>query len=144
MQIFSKLQRNSTNYIFIIFIVFFINILNSSFVFFPLFLGFFLFCADYFTGLIFIVLFSILHSYNVLGFFIFYLFYKFFLIQKINEYIDKQYFDIVSLFVVYLFFYIYLMKFIEANFDFIYLIYNFSFDLLIIRIFKCEPDLYYL
>ena len=144
MQIFSELQRNSTYYIFIIFIVIFINILNSSFAFFPLFLGFFLLCADYFTGLIFIILFCILHSYYILLFFIFYLIYKFFLIQKIYEYIDKQYFDVVNLFIIYLFLYVYLLKMTNTKFDFIYMIYNFSFDLLIIRIIKCEPKLSYL
>ncbi len=143
MQIFSKLQRNSTYYISIIFIVIFINILNSSFAFFPLFLGFFIFCADYFTGLIFIILISILHFYNILLFFIFYIIYKFFLMKKIYEYIDRQYFDVVNLFIIYLFLFLYLLTITTLNFDFIYIIYNFAFDLLIIRITKCEPRLYY-
>jgi len=56
---------------------------NSSFEFFPLLLG----------------VFCILHSYNILVFFVFYLFYKFFLIQKFYGLIDRQYFDVVSLFI---------------------------------------------
>jgi len=144
MQIFSKLQRNSTYYIFVIILIFLINLLNSSFEFFPLLLGVFFFCSDYFLGLIFLVVFCILHSYNILVFFVFYLFYKFFLIQKFYGLIDRQYFDVVSLFIIYLFLYFYLLAFINVKFDFLFIVYNFSFDLLIIRISKCEPKLYYL
>ncbi len=143
MQIFSKLQRNSTYYIIVILIVLFINSLNSSFWFFPVLLGFFLFCGDYFLGLVFLVFFCILHSYSLLLFFVFYIIYRTLIIKKIYEYIDKQYFDVVNLFVIYLFLYLYLLGFINIKLDFIYTVYNFSFDLLLIRIIKCEPELYY-
>ncbi len=144
MQIFSKLQRNSTYYFIIILLILLINLFNSSFAFFPLFLGVVLFCGDFFIGLFFIVCFSLLHSFNIWILSIFYLFYKFFFMNKLYEYFDNQYFDVINLLLVYLSFFVYLYLYnLNIHFDFIYIIYNFSFDLLLVRIFKCEAKLSY-
>jgi len=138
MQIFSKLQRNSTNYIFIIFFAFFVNFFNSSFVYFPLLLGMFFLCFDIGSVFVFLVLFSILHQYNLFFLVGFYLFFKFFLIEKVYAYVDKQYLDVVLIFIVYIVFFIYILsKNHNFNFDIIYSIYNYGFDIFLFRIFKC-------
>ena len=138
MQIFSKLQRNSINYIFIIFFACLVNFFNSSFVYFPLLLGIFFLCFDIVSVFIFLVLFSILHQYNLFFMLGFYLFFRFFLIKKIYSYFDKQYLDVVLIFIVYSIFFIFLFyKNHNFNFDVIYSLYNYAFDIFLFRIFKC-------
>ena len=138
MQIFSKLQRNSINYIFIIFLAVFINFLNSSFVYFPLLLGIVFLCFDIFSVFIFLALFSILHQYNLFLLVVFYLFFRFFLIKRVYAYFDKQYLDVFLIFVIYFFFFIYIfMKNGDFNFDVIYSLYNYAFDIFLFRIFRC-------
>ena len=138
MQIFSKLQRNSINYIFIIFFACLVNFFNSSFVYFPLLLGIFFLCFDIVSVFIFLVLFSILHQYNLFFMLGFYLFFRFFLIKKIYAYFDKQYLDVVLIFIVYFVFFIFLFyKNHNFNFDVIYSLYNYAFDIFLFRIFKC-------
>ena len=140
MQIFSKLQRNSTYYFFIIVLIFFAVLINSSSVFFPVLLGSVILCLDLLSAFLYVGLFSILHNYNIFYFEIFYLFYYFYLKNKILDFFDKDYFDVISVFVIYLVFFVYLLKFTDVNFGFIYLLYNYAFDLIIIRIFKCRPE----
>jgi len=138
MQIFSKLQRNSTNYIFIIFVAVVVNFLNSSFVYFPLLLGVFFLCFDIGVVFIFLILFSILHQYNLYFMIVFYLFFKFFLIKKIYAYFDKQYLDVVLIFIIYIVFFIFIFyKNHNFHFDVIYCLYNYAFDIFLFRIFKC-------
>ncbi len=138
MQIFSKLQRNSINYIFIIFFVCLVNFFNSSFVYFPLLLGIFFLCFDIVSVFIFLVLFSVLHQYNLFLMIGFYLFFRFFLIKRIHSYFDKQYLDVVLIFIVYFVFFIFLFyKNHNFNFDVIYSLYNYAFDIFLFRIFKC-------
>ena len=138
MQIFSKLQRNSINNIFIIFFIFVVVFFNSSFVYAPLMLGIFFLCFDMVTVFVFLVFFSILHQYNIFFMLGFYLFFKFFLIKKIYSFFDKQYLDVILMFVVYFMFFIYLfIKNDNFNFDVIYSLYNYAFDIFIFRIFKC-------
>jgi len=143
MQIFSKLQRNSINYFFIIFLVFLINILNSKIIFFPLFVGVFLYCSEFLLGVVFLILFCLAHNYNLFLFFIFYSVYKLFFQKFLKDFFDIQYVDIINIFLIYLFLFIYLYK-IDFNFLFIYVLYNFSIDILINRIVKCKPKLFYL
>ena len=139
MQIFSKLQRNSSYYIFIIFFVILIAILNSSFIYFPLLLGFVFFCLDLFSAVVYIALFSILHKYNIFYFEFFYLFYYFYLKYKILDFFDKDYLDVVVNFFVYFTYFIYLIiEHYNINFIFIYILYNFAFDIVIIRVIKCK------
>ena len=138
MQIFSKLQRNSINYIFIIFFACLVNFFNSSFVYFPLLLGIFFLCFDIVSVFIFLVLFSILHQYNLFFIVVFYLFFRFFLIKRIYSYFDKQYLDVILIFIVYSIFFIFLFyKNHNFNFDVIYSLYNYAFDIFLFRIFKC-------
>ena len=143
MQIFSKLQRNSINYIFIIFLILVFNILNSKILFFPLFFGIFLFCSEFLLGILFLIFFCISHNYNLFVFFSFYLIYKFILQKFLKDFFDFQYVDIINIFVIYLFLFFYLLS-ININFAFIYVLYNFSIDILISRIIKCKPKLFYL
>ena len=138
MQIFSKLQRNSINYIFIIFFACLVNFFNSSFVYFPLLLGIFFLCFDIVSVFIFLILFSILHQYNLFFIVVFYLFFRFFLIKRIYSYFDKQYLDVILIFIVYSIFFIFLFyKNHNFNFDVIYSLYNYAFDIFLFRIFKC-------
>ena len=138
MQIFSKLQRNSINYIFIIFFISLVNFLNSSWVYFPLMLGVLFLCFDIVSVFVFLAIFSILHQYNLFLMVGFYLFFRFFLINKIYSYFDKQYLDIVLIFIVYFMFFIYIfLKNHNFNFDVIYSLYNYAFDIFLFRIFKC-------
>jgi len=143
MQIFSKLQRSCINYIFIIFLVLVVNILNSKILFFPLFFGIFLFCSEFLLGILFLILCCISHNYNLFVFFSFYLIYKFILQKFLKDFFDFQYVDIINIFVIYLFLFFYLLS-ININFAFIYVLYNFSIDILISRIIKCKPKLFYL
>jgi len=144
MQIFSKLQRNSTYYFIIILFSFFVNLLNSNFLFFPLMIGFFLYCREFFVGFIFILIFSILHDFNIILFVLYFLFYKFSLQKYIHFTFDKKYEDIINLFVIYLFLFFYLIFMaLDINFLLIYILYNFSMDILIIRLSKCKVKLFY-
>jgi len=144
MQIFSKLQRNSTYYFIIILFSFFVNLLNSNFLFFPLMIGFFLYCKRFFIGFIFILIFSILHNFNIILFVLYFLFYKFSLQKYIHFTFDKKYEDVINLFVIYLFLFFYLIFMaLDINFLLIYILYNFSMDILIIRLSRCKVKLFY-
>ena len=138
MQIFSKLQRNSINYIFIIFLAVFVNFFNSSFVYFPLLLGIFFLCFDIFSVFIFLAFFSILHQYNLFLLAGFYLFFRYFLIKRVYPFFDKQYLDAFLIFFIYFFFFLYILtKNHDFNFDLIYSLYNYAFDIFLFRVFKC-------
>ena len=134
MQIFSKLQRNSAYYIFIILLA----ILNSNYIFFPVLLGVVFLCFNLIEAIIYIAVFSILHSYNIFYFEFFYLFYYFYLKNKILDFFDKDYFDVIVIFVVYFVYFLYLIQYEKLDFIFVYLIYNLSFDLILSRILKCK------
>ncbi len=138
MQIFSKLQRNSINYFFIVLLLFIAIILNSSTIYFPLLLGFVFLCLDLMSAVVYLAIFTILHKYNIFYFEIFYLFYYFYLKSKILDLFDKEYSDIVIIFLIYLIYFIYLILFEKINFTFIYILYNFAFDIIMVRIFKCK------
>ena len=142
MQIFSKLQRNSLNYIIIIFAIIWVNIFNSSFLYFPLMIGAFFYCSEFFIGVVFLIFFAILHGYNPIIFFIFFLFYKIYF-RYLRRVIHQDYFDVVSIFIVYIFLIIYLLSF-SFNFTLAYILYNFSIDILIIRLLKCKAKFFYL
>ncbi len=140
MQIFPKLQRNSTYYFIVIILIFVTVLINSSTVFFPVLLGSVMLCLDLFSAFLYLGLFSILHNYNIFYFEIFYLFFYFYLKNRILDFFDKDYFDVVSVFIIYAVYFIYLLKYTDVNFGFIYILYNYAFDLIIIRIFKCKPE----
>jgi hypothetical protein len=140
MQIFSELQRNSSDKIFIrLLLVYFVNFLGSYSLFFPIMLGLFLLCEDFFISLLFIVLFSFFHNFNLLFFVFVFLLNKFFLLDRLKDIVDFHYQDAVALFGVYFFLGVYLINF--ANTDsfllIVYLIYNYAFDLIAIRLLKC-------
>ncbi|WP_459977844.1 hypothetical protein [Nautilia lithotrophica] len=69
---------------------------------------------------------------------------KFLLLDELKDIIDFHYQDAVALFVIYIFLGIYLYNF--ANIEFfmlgIYLIYNYAFDLIVVRLIKCELKSY--
>jgi len=145
MQIFSELQRNSSDKIFIrLLIVYFVNFFGSFSPFFPIMLGVFLLCESFFVSLIFIILFSFFHNFNVLFFVFVFLLNKFVLLHKLKDIIDFHYQDAILIFVVYLFLGIYLINF--ANLDIFllpaYLLYNYAFDLIVLRLLKCELKSY--
>ena len=69
MQIFSKLQRNSTYKTLIkILLIFFVVSLSALSPFFPILIGFVLFCEEFLIGIIYIGFFSVLHNVNILFF----------------------------------------------------------------------------
>jgi hypothetical protein len=69
---------------------------------------------------------------------------KFVLLHKLKDIIDFYYQDAIALFVVYLFLGVYLINF--ANLDIFlllaYLLYNYAFDLIVLRLLKCELKSY--
>ena len=137
MQIFSNLQRNSFNQIFIKFLViYFINFFSSFTLFFPILIGLFLLCDEFFFALFFIIFFSYFHNVNVWFLFFLLLLIKFFFIRKIKNLISSNYQSIFNLFFLYFILGIYF--FYSGKFNFLYLIYNFAFDLIIIKVIKCE------
>jgi cytosine/uracil/thiamine/allantoin permease len=107
-------------------------------------LGVFLLCESFFVSLIFIILFSFFHNFNVLFFVFVFLLNKFVLLHKLKDIIDFHYQDAILIFVVYLFLGIYLINF--ANLDIFllpaYLLYNYAFDLIVLRLLKCELKSY--
>jgi len=141
MQIFSKLQRNSINQIFIkLLFIYFINLFSSYTVFFPVLLGFFILCEEFFSVIVFIALFSYFHLFNLIYFLLIYLIMKFFLINRLKDIIDFYYQDAIGLIIVYIMFGIYLYFFTNVShlLLMLYLIYNYAFDLIVLRLFKCE------
>jgi len=145
MQVFSKLQRNSSNQIFIrLLLVYFVNFLSSFSPFFPIMLGLFILCENFFLSLLFVVLFSFFHNFNLFFFVLLLLLNKFVLLEELKDIIDFYYQDAVALFVIYLFLGIYLYNFanIEVFLLGIYLIYNYAFDLIVVRLIKCELKSY--
>ena len=137
MQIFSNLQRNSFNQIFIKFLfIYFVNFFSSFSIFFPILIGLFFLCEEFFFALVFVVFFSYFHNINVWFLFILLLVTKFFFIGQIKELISFNYQAFFNLFFVYFILGIYLLSL--EKFNFLYLIYNFAFDLILIKVSKCE------
>jgi hypothetical protein len=140
MQIFSKLQRNSVNYIFIkLLFWFFVALLNSKILFFPLLLGIVFYCESFFISVFYLSFFSILHGFSLTGglyFLIIYVLYKFYAFKYIEEYLNHIYRPVVASMLAYIFL---LPVFEISNFILIYLLYNMAFDIVLIRIIKCEP-----
>jgi len=145
MQIFSKLQRNSSNQIFIkLLLVYFVNFFGSFTPFFPLMLGVFILCEEFFVSLFFVILFSYLHNFNILYFAGVLLFNKFVILNRLKDIVDFHYQDAVSLIVIYLFLGLYLYLYANTGTFLltVYLIYNYAFDLIIVRLLKCELKSY--
>jgi len=141
MQIFSKLQRNSSYQIFIkLFAVLLIALMGSFSPFFPIMLGVFVLCGTFFTALFFVVLFSILHDFNLVFFVALLLVMKTVLIKRLKDIVNFRYQDALLLFLLYSFTGAYLLfdSNVETKTLLFYLIYNFAFDLLFIRGLKCE------
>ncbi len=138
MQIFSKLQRNSFNYIFIKGILFFLLALfNSWFVFFPLFLGLVICCENVFFAVFYFSFFALLHHlafFKVIYFFTVIIFYDFYLREKIRDYINATYRSVVGVVFIYT---ASLPLFGVDNFILIYILYNMAMDILISRFFRC-------
>ncbi len=145
MQIFPKLQRNSSNQIFIkLLIVYFVNFFGSFTPFCPIMLGLFLVCESFFFSFLFVVFFSYFHNFNIVYFVFVFLVIKMFILDRVKDIIDIHYQDAVALFFVYLFLGVYLDIFanIEKFLLIIYLIYNYAFDLMVLRFVKCELKSY--
>ena len=137
MHIFSNLQRNSFNQIFIKFLViYFVNFFSSFNIFFPILAGLFFLCEDLFFALIFIIFFSYFHNVNIWFLLILLLLIKFLFIKKIMELISFDYQPFFNLLFLYLIFGIYLFSL--EKFNFLYLAYNFAFDLMLIKVNQCE------
>jgi hypothetical protein len=144
MQVFSELQRNSTYKTFVVFVfIFIINSLSSFTPFFPILLGFFLYCGNLITALFFIVLFSVLHNINIWYLMIFYLGWKFFVQKWISNYINFEYQEVVNIFFIYLGLFLYFIFFISVKDLIIFLLFNFSIDVLLVKVFKCKVELLY-
>ena len=144
MQIFSNLQRNSFNQIFIKFlIIYFVNFFSSFSLFFPILIGFFFLCEEFFFVLVFIIFFSYFHNVNIWLLFILLLFVKFFLIKKVSGLISSNYQAVFNLLFLYSILSIYFFSFFNLEkFNLLYLIYNFAFELILIKAVKCEFTLY--
>ena len=137
MQIFSKLQRNSTYKTLIkILLIFFVVSLSAISPFFPLLIGFVLFCEELFIGTIYVGFFSVLHNVNIFFLMGMYLFLYFFLSKKIIDYFVIEYRSIIYILFIYLFLLLYFVLNSENNFY--YLLFNYSFDILLVKVFKCE------
>ena len=143
MQIFSKLQRNSPYYLFIkLLLIYGVNFLSSFSPFFPIMFSFFVVCEEYVFGLFFIVLFSYFHNFNIWWMFSFFIAMKFYLINFFKDMINFKYQDVVSAFASYVFLFFYLL--FDANLGVFllvaYIVYNFAFDVIMMRLSKCELE----
>ena len=144
MQIFSKLQRNSNDKIFVkLIIIYFINFLSSFSPFFPILVGVFILCDTFLSSLVFALFFCYFHNYSLWMVLIFISF-KLFVINSLKDIIDFQYQDAVALIVLYLLFVIYLIIFsnVLKSVLVLYVVYNYAFDLIVMRFFKCELNSY--
>jgi hypothetical protein len=142
MQVFSKLQRDSAFKTFIkIFIIFVINSLSAFTPFFPILIGFFLYCDEIFFAVVYLGFFSILHNVNIFYLIFLYFFLKFFVNKKIIDFINYEYQSILYVALVYLFLFLYYIKGMEFKELMLFLIFNFSVDILLIKVFKCEAKL---
>jgi hypothetical protein len=139
MQIFSELQRNSTYKTLIkIVLIFFINSLSAFSPFFPILIGFFLFCDNMIFAVIYICFFSILHNINIFYLIGVYLFLRLFLYKKIVDYINYEYQSIVFVLLIYIALFFYFINFTPLKNLLIFLLFNFSFDILLIKVLRCE------
>jgi hypothetical protein len=140
MQIFSELQRNSTYKTFVkIIFIFLINSLSAFSPFFPILIGFFLFCEDVFFSVIYICFFSILHGINVFYLLSVYIVLRFLIYKEIVDYINYEYQSIVYVLLIYFALFVYFYKFTPNLI--VFLLFNFSFDILLIKVFRCEANL---
>jgi hypothetical protein len=140
MQIFSKLQRNGLDNVLIIFALILACLFNSSFVYAPWFIGIVFLCANFWIAIFYIALFSLVHGFNPLYFFSVYIFYKYFLAEKIRDYINVSYQDVVGIFYVYGLIFVYLLFFSKnINLLLILSFYNLAMDLVLVRVFRCVP-----
>ncbi|ACM93767.1 hypothetical protein NAMH_1192 [Nautilia profundicola AmH] len=107
-------------------------------------LGLFLLCENFFISLIFVILFSYFHNFSLLFFVLVFFINKFVLLDRLKDIVDFHYQDAVALFVVYFFLGVYLYNFanLETFLLIVYLIYNYAFDLIVIRLLKCELKSY--
>ncbi|MEO1923888.1 MAG: hypothetical protein ABGX25_05175 [Nautiliaceae bacterium] len=141
MQIFSKLQRNSVNYLFVKSILFFIlAAFNGSFLLVPFLVGFVFVCEELGVGVVYILFFSLFHSFGVLKSFYLFLIlfgYRFVLKEKIEEYVNKEFRNVVSILSIYIFLF---PLFLETDFIFTLLLYNFLFDLIVIKVVDCVQE----
>jgi len=143
MQIFSKLQRNSTYKTLIkILLIFLITSISALSPFFPILIGFFLFCEELLIGIIYIGFFSVLHNVNIFFLMGIYLFLHFFLSKKIIDYFMIEYRDIIYILFIYISLYIYFL--FKGEHNFYYILFNYSFDILLVKVFKCKLKLLYL
>ncbi len=106
--------------------------------FFPILIGFFLFCDEWILGVVYIGFFSIIHNVNIFYLLFIYLFLKFFLVNKIMDYINPEYQDVVFVLIVYIFLFIYFVQSVNIYVLLMYMLFNYSFDILLIKVFKCE------
>jgi hypothetical protein len=135
MQIFSKLQRNSTNYIFAkLIFYFFAAVLNSEYLFFPLLIGFLGFSEDILISSYYFAVFSIFHNISIVKsvyFLIFLIFFSYYLKDKIKDYVNPVYQPVVGIGIIYLFF-LPVIGFDEFNIY--YILYNITVDIIIYKI----------
>jgi hypothetical protein len=145
MQVFSKLSGNSFIKISIkLLIIYFINLFSSFTMFAPLLLGVFLVCEEIIFSFLFVLIFIFFHKFNLVWFLLFFIFVKFVLIEKVKNMISLSFQDISLFFITYLFVLIYLLIFSNLSFNLIliYSLYNFTADILIFRLFKCNINSY--
>jgi hypothetical protein len=99
-------------------------------------IGFFLFCNEIFFAVIYICFFSVLHKVNVFYLLSIYIILRFFLYKKIVDYINYEYQSIIYVLLFYVALFTYFHNY-TLNLI-IFLLFNFSFDILLIKVFKCE------
>jgi hypothetical protein len=142
MQIFSKLQRNSTYKTLIkLVLIFLINSFSALTPLFPVLIGFFLYCEEIFFAVFYIVLFALLHNVNVFYLMSWYFILKFFIEKRIIDYINYEYRGIFYIALIYVFLFFYYVWSVGVKEVFLFLIFNFSFDILLIKVFRCEAKL---
>ncbi len=131
MQVFSKLQRNSTYSIFIkVAFYFLLAVFNSQYYFFPLLLG--IIIMGELDIIIYLFFISILHNFNFLYLLFIFIGYNFYLKEKISSLINREYQISASIFVIYFLMFLYLK-------DITYLTFNFLIDLVIFNL----KEIYY-
>jgi len=144
MSTFPELQRNISykNYLINILAGFFIALLSSKFVLFPLFIGLFI-TID--TSIIFILSFlffiETLHSFPYFSLILFYLIYKNYIYKILYIKFDKTFTEFLSIILVYLLYFLVLTSYytiqdINVNFNISYFIYYIFIEEIILFLYK--------
>jgi len=141
MQTFPKLQRNISYKIYLndLIIAFILALLNSSFIYFPLLLGFFHLRLSFILPFLFFV--ETTHSFPFFSLILFFIIYNKYIYPVIQVVIKKDYQELISIFLIYFLYFSFIIAFFTINdkffqFNFLFILYYIFIDQLLSIFYK--------